>query len=207
MKKILLILPLLILAFIYSDTVQAQDVDYARPAWYVSVSGSFDVHLFENEIENAFDGIIDVKNAWGIDVKIGRRVLKWLSLEAEYEYVNGFDINVEDITIFKIPANTLTGNIKLHYPIQRFIPYVTAGIGGTWYNIKDQFGLGIGFESGTAFAGRVGGGLDIFLTEHWAINANYTFVLTTFDLKNPTQDNNISDIHYGALQVGIAYYF
>ena len=207
MKKILLIFPLLVFTFIYSEQAKAQDVDYAKPAWYVSVAGTFDVHLFESTIEGAGGGDLNLDSAWGIDVKVGKRISKWFSLEAEYEYVNGFDFTVADIKILSLQANTLTGNVKFHYPIQRFIPYVVAGIGATWFRINDETGIGIDFGSDTAFAGRAGAGLDIFLNKNWAFNANYTVVLTTFDLTSPTKEENISEIHYGALQVGIAYYF
>jgi len=207
MKKLVVTIPLVLFTLILSESVQAQSVDYARPAWYVSVAGTFDIHLFESEVKKAFDGVVDLENAWGIDLKVGRRLLYWLSFELEYEYVDGFDFNVDGIKILSLQVNTLTGNVKFHYPFRRFIPYAVAGIGGTWYNVKDEAGLGIGFESDTALAGRFGAGIDIFLTERWAINTSYTFVLTTYDLTNPTKLQNISGVYYGALQLGIAYYF
>jgi len=207
MKKLIITLFVIVFTLNLSDSVNAQNNSYARPSWYASVAGTFDIHLFENEVESAFEGLVDIENAWGIDLKVGRRLLKWLSLEAEYEYIDGFDFNVDNVKIFSLQANTFTGNVKFHYPIQRFIPYAIAGVGGTWFNIKDEIGLGIGFESDLALAGRLGAGIDIFLTEKWAINTSYTFVLTTFDLTNPTKIENISGIYYGSFQLGVAYYF
>jgi len=190
-----------------AESVQAQDVDYARPAWYVSVAGTFNVHLFEEEVDSAIPGVIDLEHAWGFDIKAGKRLYKWLSLELEFEYIDGFDFNLSDTKILTLRPSTLTGNVKFHYPFGRFLPYGIVGIGGTWFDIKDQFGIGIGFDTDVALAGRFGAGFDIFLTEHWAINANYSFVLTTFDLTNPAVIENISSIHYGSTQLGVAYYF
>jgi len=207
MKKILLIFPLLVLTFIYSEQVNAQDVDYARSAWYVSVAGSFDVHLFESTANDVSDGVVDLDNAWGIDIKVGKRIYTWLSLEVEYEYINGFDFSIFDVKVNSLQVNTLTGNVKFHYPIQRFIPYAVLGIGGAWYRVTDDTGLFDDFDSDTALAGRAGVGFDLFLNQNWAVNANYTVVLSTYDLTSPTELENVSDVHYGAFQVGIAYYF
>ncbi len=207
MNKLFALILILISISFFSKDLYAQQVDYAKPAWYLSVGGTFDVHLFDSDINNISDGEVDLDNAWGMDFKFGRRFNKWFSLEAEYEFVNGFDAKFAGIKVFSVQANTLTGNVKFHWPIQRFIPYGTLGIGGTWYNIKDKTGLGLGFESDLALAGRTGVGLDIFITENWVINTNYTIVLTTFDLTNPTKPENVSDVHYGAFQIGVGYYF
>ena len=122
MRKILLILPVLILTFIYSEQTNAQEVDYAKSAWYVSVGGSFDVHLFESTVNDISDSVVDLDNAWGIDIKVGKRIKRWLSLEVEYEYINGFDFTIFDEKVNSLQVNTLTGNVKFHYPIQRFLP-------------------------------------------------------------------------------------
>ena len=207
MRKILLILPVLILTFIYSEQAKAQDVNYAEPAWYVSVGGTFGVHLFESTVDGVSEGDVSLDDAWGIDIKVGKRIKKWFSLEAEYEYINGFDFKILGENVLSLQANTLTGNVKFHYPFQRFIPYVVAGIGATWYRLDDETGLGIDFDGETVLAGRLGAGFDLFLNKNWAVNANYTVVLTTFDLTSPTQIENVSEVHYGAAQIGIAYYF
>jgi len=207
MNKLLTLILILVSVSFFSKDLYAQQVDYAKPAWYLSVAGTFDAHLFDSDLKNLTDGDVTLDNAWGMDFKFGRRFNKWFSLEAEYEFVNGFDLKFDDIKILSVQANTLTGNVKFHWPIQRFLPYVMIGMGGTWYNIKDEVGLGIGFDSDLALAGRAGGGIDIFITENWAINTSYTIVVTTFDLTNPTKPDNISDVHYGAFQIGVAYYF
>ena len=207
MRNILFILPLLILTFIYSEQSKAQEVDYAKPGWYVSVGGSFDVHLFESTANDVSDGVVDLDNAWGIDIKVGKRIKRWLSLEVEYEYINGFDFSISDVKVNSLQVNTLTGNVKFHYPIQRFIPYAVLGIGGAWYRVTDDTGLFDDFDSDTALAGRAGVGFDLFLNQNWAVNANYSVVLSTYDLTSPTELENVSDVHYGAFQVGIAYYF
>jgi len=205
MNKLIITIFLVLFTLIPSESVLAEDVDYARPAWYVSIAGAFNVHLFEYEVDSAITGDIDLENAWGFDIKAGNRLFKWLSLELEFEYVDGFDFKLSGTKILTLRPGTLTGNVKFHYPFGRFLPYGIVGIGGTWFDIKDQ--LGIGFDNTVAFAGRLGAGFDIFLTEHLAINANYSFVLTTFDLKNPVVIENISAVHFGSTQLGVAYYF
>jgi len=94
MKKLILIIPLLFFTFIFSETVKSQNVNYAEPAWYVSIGGTFDVHLFESTLGDISEGDVDLSDTWGIDVKVGKRIKKWFSIEAEYEYIQGFDFKI-----------------------------------------------------------------------------------------------------------------
>ena len=94
MKKLILIIPLLFFTFIFTETVKSQNVDYAQPAWYVSIGGTFDIHLFESTLGDISEGDVDLSDTWGIDVKVGKRIKKWFSIEAEYEYIQGFDFKI-----------------------------------------------------------------------------------------------------------------
>lgn len=207
MNKTFLAITVLFITFVYTHASHSDEINYARPAWYISGAGSFNIHLFKTADNDVAEEIVDLDEAWGFDIKIGRRLFKYMSIEAEYEYVDGFDFSIFDVEVLSLEANTLTGNLKFHYPINRFIPYITGGIGGTWYRTKNETGIGVGFESETALAGRAGAGFDLFINKHVALNANYTIVLSTFDLTSPTERENISNVNYGAAQVGLAFYF
>lgn len=163
--------------------------------------------LFESTGDDFSEDSVELDNSWGVDVKAGKRINNWFSLEAEYQYVNGFDFNIDGEKALTLKANTLTGNVKFHYPIQRFIPYAVAGIGGTWFQVEDETSIGLDFDGDTVFAGRLGAGFDVFINKNWAVNANYTVVLTSFDLKSPSTTANLKNVHFGAFQVGLAYYF
>ncbi len=190
--------------------------DFTRPGWYAGVGGTFAVHLFEDiveeELEEAVPGdgdVGDVDHAAGINARFGRRFRSWLAAEVQYEWVSGFDVSARELgKIFSLEGHTWTLNGKLLYPIKRFHPYFLGGMGVTVYKLKDRSGIGLNFQrDDLAFAGRVGFGGDVYLTNNWVANLEVTGVLTTNDINDPAGEEAFSALHYLSTQFGIQYRF
>jgi len=176
--------------------------DYAYAGPYLGLNGAFGYPLFEERISGATGGAA-FDPSWGLDARLGLRVLKFLAVEAQYEWMAGFDVSglpvADDV---RIEGHTLTGNLRLYVPIWQVHPYVLTGIGVTRYRI-DLGSLGSAHED--RFAGRLGGGLDMYVTEHVAVNFEAAALLTVNDLD--FDQGSITSLHYLSASVGLMYRF
>ena len=208
---LLAMLALLMPAVALADEHEEEEEDkYSRPGFYLGANGVFAAHLFEDEVEDSLNipGLgANVDNGFGFNVHGGYRWLSWLGTDLQYEYIEGFDVKVAGIEIFTLEAHSFTGNVRFIAPLERFEPYLTIGLGATWYNLKDKTGLGLGYNGETAFAGRVGGGLAFYLDENWQLNAGAAVQLTTNDISNPGAQDSISAVHYVSAFAGVRYRF
>ena len=94
-------------------------------------------------------------------------------------------------------------------PTWRLQPYLYLGIGGQYYDLEasarfaDFVELDFS-ESGWAFAGRPGLGLDIYITENILVNVEVAGVLAT---SNPSTIPDIGDMFYMTVGAGLQYRF
>ena len=176
--------------------------DYARSGPYVGVSGAFGYPLFEEQISGATGGA-DFEPSWGLDARLGLRVLPFLAVEAQYEWMTGFEVTGLPVASdVEIDGHTLTGNLRFFVPAWQVHPYVLTGIGVTRYKID----LGaLGSANQDRFAARLGGGLDMDVTEKLVVNFEATALLTVNDLD--FDQGSISSLHYLSANVGLAYRF
>lgn len=161
----------------------AADDDFTRPGPYVGVGGVYTLNnLIEDQVEDAFPGVdVDVDDSAGVNAVVGYRMVSFLAAELQYEYVDGFDISAFGTKAITVRAHTFTGNLKVIAPIWRTQPYLLAGAGVVRWDFDDKLGVGIS-DGETAFAGRVGTGIDIFLTPNIVVNAGVDAVLTDTSL-------------------------
>jgi hypothetical protein len=110
------------------------------------------------------------------------------------------------IEVIRVKGHTLTGNVKVPIPLGPVQPYALGGIGATRYTVEERLGLGLSFSE-WAFAGRLGGGLDLYLTRSFLLNGAVTLILTTHDVNNPTERENITALYYAGAQFGFQYRF
>jgi hypothetical protein len=85
------------------------------------------------------------------------------------------------------------------------------GVGVTWWNVE---GLGLASvlpsQSGNGFAGRLGGGIEFYITEHFLIDAEATAVLTSRELDvgqiigTPA---SLDRFYYMSISAGLTYRF
>jgi len=220
-------------ALLAAPTARAGDFD--RFGFYVGVGGSYSKNLFENEIEDVFedelddadDLDIDIEDSFGVNGRAGVRLLPFLAVEAQYEWIRQYDIEIGATTAspaatgvapLEFETHTLTGNLKLLAPLWRVHPYVLAGVGFQKFELEGDAVSTVPAvgtvarieEDGLALAGRVGAGLDVYLTEHVLLNAEVSGVLT--DEKVTIQipgivDESVQGLHYFAAGVGLQYRF
>lgn len=200
-----LAMALLLSAFMLPSAATAAG-DFDRFGFYVGLNGAFGYPLFEDQVQDALGPTAELDYTWGLNTRAGLRLLSFLAIEAQYEWMKGFEIKTPDpLPDVDIMGHTLTGNLKFYIPVWRVEPYLLAGFGFTNYKFEPAGGSGF---SDTFFAGRLGAGADIYITEHWAINAEATALLTASELQGIVSNlNNLSSLHYISASVGLMYRF
>lgn len=187
----LLLAGALALGLVAASSARAED-EFNRPGAYAGVGGSYMVSGFQ---DGAAAG--DFGDTLGFNVRGGYRVNDFWAFEGIYEY--GDDFGARQVHPGeRIRTNAFTGNAKLLLPLGRFQPYLMAGAG--FLNANADGGLKrTGWDvDGTNFAGRFGGGLDLYATEHVALylDAAYTMPI-----------NEVSDVYHFSFGWGGKYVF
>jgi opacity protein-like surface antigen len=191
-----------------SSGVSALADDFDRPGAYIGVNGVYGISLFQNEISEAFglDDDFKLGDSGGINARIGYRALSWLAFEAEYEWLHAMKLESQGFAIGDFKPNTVTGNLKLIIPSWRIQPYLLLGAGVAIWKIEGENHS----QSSTGFAGRVGLGLETYLSKHWVFNIEATGVLNTNDI-DPSEIevdlDSISHLYYVSISAGIVYRF
>jgi len=179
--------------------------DFDRFGPYVGINAAWGYPLFEDEIRDVTgDSAATVDPSWGLDARLGLRLFSFLAIEGQYEWMDDFEANIPSFgpaATAHITGNTFTGNLKLYIPIWRIHPYALAGIGFTKYKIE----AGPTTVKQDLFAGRVGGGADVYLTEKVALNAEVAALLTANDLE--FNSNSFSSLNYLSVNFGLMYRF
>ncbi len=204
----LVLLLLIVLPLSLGLSLQAQADEFDRPGAYIGVNGVYAISLFQNEI-NEIAGVnesFDLGDSPGVNARLGYRVFSWFALEAQYEWVQSMDLNFEGVDQGDFKPNTVTANLKFFIPVWRIQPYLLLGAGVAIWDIDSP----IQNQSSTGFAGRLGLGIDSYLTRHWVFNIEATGVLNTNDIdpsKISADISSISHLYYFSLSAGITYRF
>ena len=145
--------------------------NYGRPGFYLAVSGGAMLKTFESTGDPTVDAALDaLSDAYYIGGKLGSRINRWVATETVVEYgLSGH--KVEGAGTFEIKPLFVTGGLRLYATEGRVQPYAAGGVGGAWYfwNVSGT-GTPLDGEFTTSeFFARVGGGIDIYLTENIAI--------------------------------------
>jgi opacity protein-like surface antigen len=190
----------------------AADDDFARPGGFIGIGGTYAFHWFPGNFDDDVTGGTAVKteNGGGLNVRGGYRFNSWAALEGEYEWVSNFENKVSGSKIFDMSYHTVTANGKFFYPgWGRFQPYGLIGAGFTVLLLDSRRSFGRFLDdSSVGFAGRVGAGLDVYLTESWLLNVEIDGVFNTakIDSSNPSGDD-VGSLFYVPLQFGVQYRF
>ena len=164
---------------------------YNRPGPYVGVGGSYMVPGFQGGARSA-----DFGDTLGFNVRGGYRLNEYWAFEGLYEYG---DFNAHDVLAGNhVQTNTFIGGAKLILPLGRFQPYLSGGAGFVNANADKALRRTSWDVDGTNFAGRFGGGVDVFATENVAIflDASYTMPI-----------NEVSDLYAFSFGWGAKYVF
>ncbi len=191
---------------------------FGKPGFYLGAGGVYASDIFETKIEDIVEdsfGVsanVDVDNSWGAGGRLGYRLGSWFAAEIQYEWIDPFDVDLSAVGIpigsASLEAQTVTLNGRLIAPTWRTQPYLLVGIGGAFYDFTDNTVGNIlgGSDSKTGFAGRTGGGLDVYLTNSLVLNAEANVLLTTENFNTPAA-GELDDLYYLSVGVGLRYQF
>jgi len=171
-------------------TAASADSGFGRSGTYLAlgVGGAFET--FHGEFDPRGH---DVGNALLVGGRVGSRLNRFAALDVAFDYtVNGFELSNDAAR--SIEATSLLGftNLRL-YPFEgRFQPYAFGGAGFMWARLDCRDLSGAAFDCGNAgfsdhdvdFAGRFGGGLDIYLTRRVALSGELGYVMPTGGLSD-----------------------
>ena len=170
----------------YGEPVAPEEGPAAAPAaaavveepptgyWYVGVGALASIENFHCDADDAF----------GYEVRAGRRINDYVAVEAEWEdpvskfddanHVDGNGRLEDDVDVWNV-----TANVK-GYPITgRFQPYALVGAG---YGQADMSN-----DDNEGFVARFGLGLDILVVDNFGVEAEAGYVLGTGHLSNYDQ--------------------
>jgi opacity protein-like surface antigen len=160
---------LALLTCLVSRPARADDEPFARSGAYIGVGASRSLNLIEAFLSDTpVLNHIHASDEWGINARAGYRLASWFAVEAEYEWLDDFRVSLGGIDLGSIGVQSATANLKLIGPFGRFQPYLLLGVGAIAVSVHNRFGL-IDVQD-PAFAGRVGLGMDLFLTHNFYLN-------------------------------------
>ena len=198
-----------------AGAAQAQAPDYGRAGFYIGGGFSYATALYEGEIEDALPSgfQVDIDDNFGANARAGFRISSFFALELQYDWIDTYDITVTNADVSgqsAIDVQTLTANVKLYLPIQRFHPYMLAGIGYQRYQIETSSSPEtVRFESDDyVLAGRLGLGFDVYLTEHVLFYAEGSAVLSDATVNIPIDGaGEVDNLFYAGLNTGFLWRF
>jgi len=183
------------------------DSEYGRSGPYIAVGATYGFNVIESAFDDVLGDDVDVDDTWGGNARLGYRALSWLAVEAEYEYLDNFEVSVDDFRLADLQAQTISANLRLIVPIRRFQPYLVLGAGATFFDLDDNQVPGLDVDH-SSFSGRIGLGFDVYLTPHVALGIGADAVLSTAEVKDDFFSGDSSgSLSYIAVYAGLAYRF
>jgi opacity protein-like surface antigen len=161
--------------------------DFGREGTYLAVSFVFAVEDFDDA------GTSDVDPSPGFHARLGQRVNRHLGVEAQWEWIDGFEID----DFLDLELHQLTVNLRAFLTTGRIQPFLTAGIGFIHAELESG---GLELADDDAFLTRGGGGLEIYLTSSFTVNLGAEYVF-------PTDDILGLDYRYISTSAGLQYRF
>ena len=200
------------LAFLFVSlalqTARADDPDFGRSGAYIGVGASRTANL----VEAFLDGTpvledIDVSNSWGVNTRLGYRLTSWFALEAEYEWLDRMNASLDGVHVGSLQMQSATANLRFIVPLRRFQPYFLLGAGAIFIDVDTPFSTLTVDHS--AFAGRVGLGLDVYLTENVLVNVGAEGLLSPAEVRLNTGSVDVSENGIGTVtfQAGLGFRF
>jgi opacity protein-like surface antigen len=160
------------------------DGDYDRNGFYVGGGPTLGVDLFEEDAEDALDHpAIDVEPSFGAIAQLGYRIHPHFSAEAEFEWLDSFDLTVGGEDVFEIETWIVTGNAKGYLLTGSIQPFALVGVGAMGVEENDSVGAGLS-QSATDLAFRFGAGVDLYLTRRFVMDLGVDYVYATGGVKN-----------------------
>ena len=198
-KRILFMaVPLLIAGLLLAQTARAQDNKY-----YLGLYGLYTYEsLDEQQTKDKFSGpiVVDFDDSWGGQLRGGKNLSKYFSLEAMFEYIAPFEAMSGD-NKDKLDVMNFNINGKITYPAwKRFIPYpyVILGVGAMNAYEDITFNGATSKTSDWGVGLRGGLGMDLYLHQNFSVGLEGAYVVGLGD---------VDHVKYTILTVGLVYHF
>jgi opacity protein-like surface antigen len=154
-------------AFLGARSARADDdsaPDFGRSGFYLGAGASRSVNFIQDYLDHTALNNVKVDDAWGANGRAGYRVASWFAVEGEYEWIDALNLHFGNFDFGSIKTQIATANFRLIAPLGRFQPYFLGGVGAVFFR-SDSLRI-----DHTSFAGRVGLGLDVYLTQSFLLN-------------------------------------
>jgi hypothetical protein len=166
--------------------------DFARAGAFVGLGFNWQVPGFQDPYRDQ-----DYGNSWGFNARGGYRFYDWLAAEAIVEYADDFGPRAPNATADNLSFVSTTVNGKFILPLQRFQPYLEAGFGLLYANDGQGFRDAVE-DRDFGFAGRLGAGIDFYVTRHVSLFVDNSWTMAT---------ENTEDLYFYSLGGGARYNF
>lgn len=230
----LLILALPATAF--AAAPETDDDPFDRPGLYVGLGGSYQLNVFEDELDDVVSDALEdevppgtgpglsLDDSGGINALVGYRVASFFAVELEYEWIDEYDVDltaqVPDLKVngYSIEGHTLTANTKWIIPFWRVQPYFLLGGGLAVSDVKrgDAFddpligpaldSAGIDVDKGTHTNAAGRAGLGLDVYLTRNILLNTEASVVVTTLKEPDV-GDVDDLNYMSFAAGLQYRF
>jgi len=163
--------------------------------WYFGGGFNYAFENFDNELSE-----VNWDNTWGFDIKAGYFICDYFALEAMFQYLNDFEYK-ESGWIYYYPyyyaydyKATVSGynftiNGKGFIPLESIVrPYGVLGLGYAHGELEEK-GTILGetvtiSDKDSGLFGRIGAGLDIFLSKQFALEGEISYNMGFGDIDN-----------------------
>jgi len=155
--------------------------DYGRGGFYLWLGGSSGISLKiadeltrDLSIETSLPVTVSAPAAVGFNGRVGISE-RYLAAEVQFEYLPNFEVTAFVPFAFVPPVSmkysmfTMTTNLKIQVPVNRFEPYVLVGGGGSRSQLEN-------IDSFWGWTIRGGGGLNVYITRNVALSVDATYV-------------------------------
>ena len=198
---------IVLLAALAVPNARAADSEFARSGPYIGVGATYGINVLESAFDDVLGNNVDVDNTWGANARLGYRATSWLAVEAEYEYLDNFEVSVDNIRLADLQAQTISANLRFIVPIKRFQPYLVLGAGATLFSLDDNAVPGLDVDH-SSFSGRVGLGFDIYLTRSILLGIGADAVVSNAEVTDEFFSGDSSgSLSYVAIHAGFDYRF
>jgi opacity protein-like surface antigen len=184
------------------------DVSFGRSGPYIGVGASRSFNVIEDFLSGTpILEDVKVSDSWGVNARAGYHLTSWFALEAEYEWLNDFNFKLRNADVGSLGMQSVTANMVFIVPLSRFQPYFLLGAGALVSHTSGHFNR-LTVED-PAFAGRVGLGLDLYLTHNLLFNLGIEGVLSPAKIAINTALGEASTHGLGTLtlQFGLGWHF
>ena len=158
--------------------------------WYLGGGLNYNFENFDNELSG-----VDWDNTWGLDIKAGYFFTDYFALEFMFQYLNEFEYK-ESVYYWgswdykaTVTGYSFTINGKGFIPLDSiFRPYGVLGLGYAHGELEQKLSYSrytySDSEKESDLFGRIGAGLDIFLSKQFALEGEVSYNMGFGDIDN-----------------------